>query len=123
MRAAFWVGCAALLLSACSSEPVQQATAAHVAPGLKASMSSSGEANCAMIGGSLSVALNWMVRRLGCVHYPTANAVVNSHLPPGAVAAINSLNPPAYKLMSVSRSPALTGSRSDPLVHLLSAFR
>ena len=56
MRAAFWVGCAALLLSACSSEPVQQATAAHVAPGLKASMSSSGEANCAMIGGSLSVA-------------------------------------------------------------------
>ncbi|MFL3423689.1 hypothetical protein ACJ0PB_24670, partial [Escherichia coli] len=27
MRAAFWVGCAALLLSACSSEPVQQATA------------------------------------------------------------------------------------------------
>lgn len=55
MRAAFWVGCAALLLSACSSEPVQQATAAHVAP-FKASMSSSGEANCAMIGGSLSVA-------------------------------------------------------------------
>ena len=49
MRAAFWVGCAALLLSACSSEPVQQATAAHVAPGLKASMSSSGEANCAMM--------------------------------------------------------------------------
>lgn len=32
MRAAFWVGCAALLLSACSSEPVQQATAAHVSP-------------------------------------------------------------------------------------------
>ncbi|WP_072044994.1 putative hemolysin [Escherichia coli] len=60
MRAAFWVGCAALLLSACSREPVQQATAAHVAPGLKASMSSSGEANCAMIGGSLSG-----VRQLG----------------------------------------------------------
>ena len=56
MRAAFLVGCAALLLSACSNEPVQQATAAHVAPGLKAAMSSSGEANCAMIGGSLSVA-------------------------------------------------------------------
>jgi putative hemolysin len=34
MRSAFWVGCAALLLSACSSEPVQQATAAHVAPGM-----------------------------------------------------------------------------------------
>ncbi|EDQ2702982.1 DUF333 domain-containing protein, partial [Salmonella enterica subsp. enterica serovar Aberdeen] len=45
MRAAFWVGCAALLLSACSSEPVQQATAAHVSPGMKAAMSSAGEAN------------------------------------------------------------------------------
>ncbi|MCK7454682.1 DUF333 domain-containing protein [Enterobacter asburiae] len=56
MRSAFCVGCAALLLSACSSEPVQQATAAHVAPGMKAAMSSSGQANCAMIGGSLSVA-------------------------------------------------------------------
>lgn len=43
MRAAFWVGCAALLLSACSSEPVQQATAAHVSPGMKAAMSSAGE--------------------------------------------------------------------------------
>ncbi|ELU7670330.1 DUF333 domain-containing protein [Salmonella enterica] len=56
MRAAFWVGCAALLLSACSSEPVQQATAAHVSPGMKAAMSSAVEANCAMIGGSLSAA-------------------------------------------------------------------
>ncbi|EHP7061863.1 DUF333 domain-containing protein, partial [Salmonella enterica] len=56
MRAAFWVGCAALLLSACSSEPVQQATAAHVSPGMTAAMSSAGEANCAMIGGSLSAA-------------------------------------------------------------------
>lgn len=56
MRAAFWMGCAALLLSACSSEPVQQATAAHVSPGMKAAMSSAGEANCAMIGGSLSAA-------------------------------------------------------------------
>ncbi len=76
----------------------------------KASMSSSGEANCAIIGGSLLLPVNWMVPQLGYVNYPTANAVVNSHLPPGAVAAINSLNPPAYKLMSVSRSPALTGS-------------
>ncbi|MBZ3661116.1 DUF333 domain-containing protein [Salmonella enterica subsp. enterica serovar Kentucky] len=50
------VGCAALLLSACSSEPVQQATAAHVSPRMKAAMSSAGEANCAMIGGSLSAA-------------------------------------------------------------------
>ncbi|EAA7244669.1 DUF333 domain-containing protein [Salmonella enterica] len=56
MHAAFWVGCAALLLSACSSEPVQQATAAHVSPGMKTAMSSAGEANCAMIGGSLSAA-------------------------------------------------------------------
>jgi len=56
MRAAFWVGCAALLLSACSSEPVQQATAAHVTPGMRAAMSDSGQANCAMIGGALSVA-------------------------------------------------------------------
>ena len=56
MRSAFWVGCAALLLSACSSEPVQQATAAHVTPGMRAAMSSSGQANCAMVGGALSVA-------------------------------------------------------------------
>ncbi|MBV7406168.1 DUF333 domain-containing protein [Enterobacter sp. ENT03] len=56
MRAGLWVGCAAMLLSACSSEPVQQATAAHVAPGLRAAMTSSGEASCAMIGGSLSIA-------------------------------------------------------------------
>ncbi|WP_039056021.1 DUF333 domain-containing protein [Enterobacter sp. Bisph1] len=56
MRSAFFIGCAALFLSACSNEPVQQATAAHVAPGLKAAMSSGGQANCAMIGGSLSVA-------------------------------------------------------------------
>jgi len=56
MRSAFWVGCAALLLSACSNEPVQQATAAHVPPGLKAAMSSSGDANCAMIGGASSIA-------------------------------------------------------------------
>ncbi len=39
MRAAMLVGCAALLLSACSSEPVQQATAAHVTPGMRAAMS------------------------------------------------------------------------------------
>ncbi len=41
MRAAMLVGCAALLLSACSSEPVQQATAAHVTPGMRAAMSDS----------------------------------------------------------------------------------
>jgi len=57
MRSGFFVGGAALFLAAlsltgCSSEPEQQATAAHVAPGMKAAMSSSGEANCAMIGGA-----------------------------------------------------------------------
>ncbi|UYU30234.1 putative hemolysin [Siccibacter colletis] len=51
MRAAFLVGCAALLLSACSSEPEQQATAAHVAPGMRAALSESAAANCAMAGG------------------------------------------------------------------------
>jgi len=56
MRSLFWVGLAALFLSACSNEPPQQATAAHVSPGLRASMSSQGAANCAMVGGSLSVA-------------------------------------------------------------------
>ncbi|WP_058910229.1 DUF333 domain-containing protein [Entomohabitans teleogrylli] len=56
MRAGFFVGCVALLLTACSSEPPQQATAAHVAPGLRAVMSSQGEANCAMVGGTPSVA-------------------------------------------------------------------
>lgn len=55
MRAAFWLGCV-VLLSACSSEPEQQATAAHITPGIRAAMSSAGQANCAMIGGSLSVA-------------------------------------------------------------------
>ena len=56
MRSLFWVGVAALLLSACSNEPPQQATAAHVAPGLRAALSSQGEANCAMVGGAVSVA-------------------------------------------------------------------
>lgn len=56
MRSLFIAALVALSLSACSSEPPQQATAAHVSPGLKAAMSSQGEANCAMMGGSLSVA-------------------------------------------------------------------
>lgn len=62
MRATFFAGCAALLLStfllsACSSnEPPQQATAAHVPPGLRAAMSNQGQASCSMIGGTLSVA-------------------------------------------------------------------
>lgn len=56
MRATLLMGCTVLLLTACSSEPVQQATAAHTPPGLKAAMTNSGQANCAMIGGTLSVA-------------------------------------------------------------------
>ncbi|MBS0847412.1 DUF333 domain-containing protein [Citrobacter sp. JGM124] len=56
MRSFFLVALATLSLSACSSEPPQQATAAHVSPGLRASLSSQGEANCAMAGGILSVA-------------------------------------------------------------------
>ncbi|KSB86753.1 hypothetical protein LFZ31_10620 [Salmonella enterica subsp. enterica serovar Newport str. S09097] len=57
MRAAFWVGCAALLLSACSSEPVLAGNRGTCfVQGVKAAMSSAGEANCAMIGGSLSAA-------------------------------------------------------------------
>lgn len=55
MRALF-LAVAALALAACSSEPAQQATAAHVAPGLHAVMSDQGQAKCAMIGGALSVA-------------------------------------------------------------------
>lgn len=60
MRAAFLAGFAALLsttlLSACSNEPPQQATAAHVPPGIRSAMSNQGQASCALIGGSLSVA-------------------------------------------------------------------
>lgn len=97
MRAAFWVGCAALLLSACSSEPVQQATAAHVSPGMKAAMSSAGEANCAMIGGSLSAARQLDGSVMVCARYPTANVVANSRLPPEAAGVIKrGVSPDAY---------------------------
>ncbi len=41
-----------------------------------------------MIGGSLSVARQLDGTAIGMVHYPTANAVANSHLPPGAVALL-----------------------------------
>jgi putative hemolysin len=56
MRVGFWLAASVLFLTACSSEPQQQGTAAHVTPGMKAAMSAQGEAHCAMIGGSLSVA-------------------------------------------------------------------
>lgn len=47
----FLVAGLAAFLSACSSEPAQQATAAHAPAGMHAMMSSSGQANCAMVGG------------------------------------------------------------------------
>ena len=86
MRSAFWVGCAALLLSACSNEPVQQATAAHVTPGMKAAMSSSGQANCAMIGGSLSVArqLDGSVHQVPCVALPNGKRCSEQSLAVGS---------------------------------------
>ena len=83
MRAAFLVGCAALLLSACSSEPVQQATAAHVTPGMRAAMSSSGEANCAMIGGSLSAARQLDGSRIGMCALPNGKRCSEQSLATG----------------------------------------
>ncbi|MGY5956957.1 DUF333 domain-containing protein [Kosakonia sp. BK9b] len=85
MRAAFWVGCAALMLSACSNnEPVQQATAAHVAPGLKAAMSSGGQANCAMIGGSLSVARQLDGSMMGMCALPNGKRCTEQSLATGS---------------------------------------
>jgi len=84
MRAAFLVGCAALLLSACSSEPVQQATAAHVAPGLKAAMSNGGQAHCAMIGGSLSVARQLDGSMVGMCALPNGKRCTEQSLATGS---------------------------------------
>ncbi len=61
MRAAMLVGCVgrrgAVAVRRAVVNSVQQATAAHVTPGMRAAMSDAGQANCAMIGGSpLSVA-------------------------------------------------------------------
>ncbi len=97
MRAAFWVGCAALLLSACSSEPVQQATAAHVSPGMKAAMSSAGEANCAMIGGSLSAARQLDGSVIGMCALPNGKRCSEQSLPPEAAGVIKrGVSPDAY---------------------------
>ncbi|ELY4302411.1 DUF333 domain-containing protein [Cronobacter turicensis] len=87
MRAAFWVGCATLLLSACSSEPVQQATAAHVPPGMRAAMSSAGQANCAMVGGSLSVARQLDGTSTGMCALPNGKRCSEAALASGACAA------------------------------------
>lgn len=56
MRVMFLAGCVGLLLSGCSREPVQQATAAHMAPAMHATLSDFGQASCMLVGGSLSVA-------------------------------------------------------------------
>lgn len=87
MRAAFLIGCAALLLSACSSEPEQQATAAHVAPGLRAAMSDSGQANCAMVGGALSVARQLDGSAIGMCALPNGKRCSESALANGSCGA------------------------------------
>ncbi|WP_029591586.1 DUF333 domain-containing protein [Franconibacter pulveris] len=84
MRAAFLVGCAALVLSACSSEPEQQATAAHVSPGLRAAMSDSGQANCAMVGGSLSIARQLDGSAIGMCALPNGKRCSESALASGS---------------------------------------
>lgn len=84
MKAAFWVGCAALLLSACSSEPEQQATAAHVSPGMRAAMSTGGQANCAMIGGSLSVARQLDGTTIGMCALPNGKRCSETSLATGS---------------------------------------
>jgi len=87
MRAAFWVGCAALLLSACSSEPEQQATAAHVTPGMRAAMSDSGQANCAMVGGALSVARQLDGSAIGMCALPNGKRCSEQSLATGSCAS------------------------------------
>ncbi|WP_226570476.1 putative hemolysin [Mangrovibacter yixingensis] len=53
MKAGFILaaGVSLFFLTACSNEPVQQATAAHTRSPLQSIMSGTGQANCAMIGG------------------------------------------------------------------------
>ncbi|MCE0824807.1 putative hemolysin [Buttiauxella ferragutiae] len=92
MRAAFLAGCAALLLStsllsACSSEPPQQATAAHVPPGMRAAMSSQGQASCAMIGGSLSVARQLDGSAIGMCAMPNGKRCSENALAAGTCGA------------------------------------
>ncbi len=116
MRAAFWVGCAALLLSAGSEpEPVRQPRRMF-RPVMKVMMSSA-IANCAMIGGSLQRPGSLMVQ-YWYVRYPTANVVANSRLPPEAAellsaafrldaynftSRLSALNPPVYTLALFQR--------------------
>ncbi len=124
MRAAMLVGCAALLLSACSSEPVQQATAAHVTPGMRAAMSDAGQANCAMIGGSLSVARQLDGSASPMCALPNGKRCTAQALPGGSCGYLwqprSGLKTPAsasgrraYRPASGRRSPASTGFPSD----------
>jgi putative hemolysin len=93
MRAAFLAGCAALLLStsmlsACSSnEPPQQATAAHVPPGMRAAMSNQGQASCAMIGGTLSVARQLDGSAIGMCAMPNGKRCSENALAAGTCGA------------------------------------
>lgn len=84
MRAGFMAGVAVLFLSACSSEPPQQATAAHVAPGMRAAMSDRGQANCSMIGGELSVARQLDGSVMGMCALPNGKRCSESSLASGS---------------------------------------
>ena len=138
MRAAMLVGCAALLLSACSSEPVQQAMAAHVTPGMRAAMSDAGQANCAMIGGSLSVARQLDGSAIGMRaaerqtaaasrRWRAAAAATNSGPVAGSVSGTSTpasaSGRRAYGPASGRRSPASTGFPSDRPAHPRAASR
>lgn len=74
----------ALVLSACSGEPAQQATAAHVVPGLRAAMSDRGQASCAMIGGSISVARQLDGTAIGTCALPNGKRCSESAMASGS---------------------------------------
>lgn len=84
MRTVLLAGIAVLMLSACSSEPPQQATAAHVTPGMRAAMSGQGQANCAMVGGVLSVARQLDGSKVGMCALPNGKRCSESLLASGS---------------------------------------
>ena len=84
MRVGFFVGCAAFLLSACSSEPVQQATAAHVPAGMHAAMNGQASANCAMVGGTVLAARQLDGSTVGMCALPNGKRCGESALASGA---------------------------------------
>lgn len=64
---------------------------------MKAAMSSAGEANCAMIGGSLSAARQLDGSVIGMCALPNGKRVANSRLPPEAAGVIKrGVSPDAY---------------------------